>query len=169
MISQKHKSGLRNPWLLGLLLLILLVVGVNATIIWLATHNQSSLVDRDYKTKDRKTNAQVLSELGRNQTLAWRTTIRRPAELVQGKPVLYRISVVDKDGNPVSGEMAVKAYRPSDASLDFVTPFEEVAAGDYQGSITFPLKGYWELHVHLRRGADEFSVRTERFKVQEAQ
>ena len=169
MISQERKSGLRNPWLLGLLVLILLVLSVNAAFIWFATHNQSTLVDREYKTKDRKTNAQMLSELGRQQALAWQTTINKPKELVQGKPTLYQISVVDKSGKPVSGEMEVEAYRASDASLDFVTPFKEVAAGNYQGYVTFPLKGYWELHVHLQRGTDEFAVSTDRFKVMAAQ
>lgn len=169
MISQERKSGLRNPWLLGLLVLILLVLSVNASFIWFATHNQSTLVDREYKTKDRKTNTQMLSELGRQQALAWQTTIDKPKELVQGKPILYQISVADKSGKPVSGEMEVEAYRASDASLDFVTPFKEVTAGNYQGYVTFPLKGYWELHLHLRRGADEFSVNTDRFKVLEAQ
>lgn len=169
MISQERKSGLRNPWLLGLLVLILLVLSVNASFIWFATHNQSTLVDREYKTKDRKTNTQMLSELGRQQALAWQTTINKPKELVQGKPILYQISVADKSGKPVGGQMEVEAYRASDASLDFVTPFSEVAAGKYQGYVTFPLKGYWELHLHLRRGADEFSVNTDRFKVLEAQ
>lgn len=168
MISQDHKSGLRNPWLLGMLALIVLVLGVNAGFIWFATHNQSSLVDREYKTKDRKTNAQILSELGRQRTLAWQTTIKKPSEPVQGQPVMYEISVVDKEGRPVSGEMKVEAYRASDASKDFFTAFKEVAAGNYQGYISFPLKGYWELHIHLKRGNDEFVVNTERFMVVEA-
>ncbi|GAB1231854.1 FixH family protein [Ferrigenium sp. UT5] len=169
MISQNQKTGLRNPWLLGLLVLILLVLSVNASFIWFATHHQSTLVDREYKTKDRKTNTQMLSELGRQQALAWQTTLNKPKELVQGKPTLYQISVADRSNQPVSGEMEVEAYRASDANLDFVTPFKEVSAGNYQGYVTFPLKGYWELHIHLQRGTDEFSVNTDRFKVLEAQ
>jgi nitrogen fixation protein FixH len=168
MISQDHKSGLRNPWLLGLLLLIVFVLSVNAVFIWFATHNQSALVNREYKTKDRKTNAQVLGELGRQQALAWQTTVSKPKELIQGQPTMYEISVVDKEGKPVSGELQVEAYRASDASKDFITPFKEVAAGNYQGYITFPLKGYWELHIHVARGDDQFTVDTERFKVAEA-
>jgi len=38
-----------------MVVLILLVLGVNSAFIWFATHNKSSLVDREYKTKDRKT------------------------------------------------------------------------------------------------------------------
>ena len=168
MISQDHKSGLRNPWLLGMLALIVLVLVVNATFIWFATHNQSMLVDREYKTKDRKTNTQMLSELGRQQALEWQTTINKPKVLMQGQPTMYEISVLDKEGKPVSGEMEVEAYRASDASKDFITTFKEVSAGSYQGYISFPLKGYWELHIHLKRGNDELSVDTDRFMVAEA-
>jgi nitrogen fixation protein FixH len=168
MISQDHKSGLRNPWLLGMLLLIVLVLGVNATFIWFATHNQSMLIDREYKTKDRKTNTQMLSELGKQQVLGWQTSINKPKILVQGQPTMYEISVVDKSGQPVSGEMEVEAYRAADASKDFITTFKEVSSGNYQGYVSFPLKGYWELHIHLKRGNDEFAVDTERFMVAEA-
>jgi len=167
MISQEHKSGLRNPWLLGMLVLIIMVLAVNATFIWFATHNQSTLIDREYKTKDRKTSTQMLSELGRQQALGWQTFINKPKELIQGQPTMYEISVKDKSGTPVSGEMEVEAYRASDASKDFITPFKEVATGNYQGYISFPLKGYWELHIHLKRGGDEIAVDTERFMVDE--
>jgi nitrogen fixation protein FixH len=168
MISQDNKSGLRNPWLLGMLVIIVVVLAVNATFIWFATHNQSSLIDREYKTKDRKTNTQMLSELGRQQALGWKTSINKPKLLVQGQPTMYEISVNDKEGKPVSGEMEVEAYRASDASKDFITSFKEVSTGTYQGYISFPLKGYWELHIHLKRGNDDIAVDTERFMVAEA-
>jgi nitrogen fixation protein FixH len=126
------------------------------------------LIDREYKTKDRKTNTQLLSELGRQQALGWQTTINKPKMLVQGQPTMYEIAVKDKDGKPVSGEMEVEAYRASDASKDFIISFKEVATGNYQGYISFPMKGYWELHIHLKSGNDEFAVDTERFMVAEA-
>ncbi len=167
MISQSHKSGIRNPWLLGMLVLIVLVLGVNSAFIWFATHNKSDLVDREYKTKDRKTGDQVLSELGAQQQLGWTTSMKKPKEVVLNVPTMYEISIADSTGKPVSGTMEVEAYRASDASKDFTTTFKEVSAGGYQGYITFPLKGYWELHIHVKRGADEFTVNTERFKVAE--
>ncbi|OGS90482.1 MAG: hypothetical protein A2Z95_04585 [Gallionellales bacterium GWA2_60_18] len=145
--------------------LIVLVLGVNSTFIWYATHNQSSLVDREYKTKDRKTNEEVLVELGKQHSLAWQTTIKRPQAIVMNAPVAYEISVADRDGKPVSGTMEVEAYRASDASQDFTTSFREVSPGNYQGYISFPLKGYWELRIHVKRGDDMFGVDTERFMV----
>lgn len=168
MISQSNKAGLRNPWLLGMLGLIVLVLGVNGTFIWFATQDdRSSLVERDYKTKDRKANDDLLKELREQQALAWQTTIKKPKAIVMNTPTSYEISVVDRDGKPVSGVMEVEAYRASDASKDFTTAFKEVSPGNYQGAINFPLKGYWELRIHLTRGEDEFGVDTDRFMVAE--
>lgn len=168
MISQSNKAGLRNPWLLGMLGLIVLVLGVNITFIWYSANgSRSTLVEQDYKTKDRKANDELLRELREQQSLAWQTTIKKPKELVVGTPTAYEISVADRDGRPVSGAMAVEAYRASDSSKDFTTEFKEVSPGNYQGFISFPLKGYWELRIHVKRGEDDFGVGTERFMVAE--
>lgn len=168
MISQNNRSGLRNPWVWGMLALIAVVLSVNATFIWFATkETRSALVERDYKTKDRKSNEEVLSELRTQQALAWKTEIKKPKSIVMGDPTSYEISIKDRDGAPVSGSLEVMAYRPSDASKDFTVQFKEVAAGRYQGYINFPLKGFWELHIRVKRGDDQFSVNTEKFMVAE--
>lgn len=166
-ISQEQKSGLRNPWLLGMIGLILVVLGVNATFIWFATHSRSTLVDREYKTKDRKSNEEVVGELRAQQALAWQVTLKKPKALVLNMPTSYEISVADRDGKPVSGAMEVEVYRASDADRDFIVPFNEVSAGNYQGVISFPLKGYWMLRIRTKRGMEQFSVDTERFQVAE--
>jgi hypothetical protein len=166
MISQNNKSALRNPWVWGMLGLILVVVSVNSTFIWLANkETRSVLVDRDYKTKSRKSNEAMLSELSQQQTLSWQTEIKAPSSIVMGVPAAYEIFVKDPEGKPVSGIMEVQAYRASDSSKDFITPFKEVAPGRYQGYINFTLKGYWELHIHVQRGEERFGVATKRFMV----
>lgn len=170
MISQDNKAALRNPWVWAIIALIVVVVGVNITfIMYSAGDGRSTLVEQDYKTKDRKANEELLKELREQQALAWQTTIKKPAVLVVNAPTSYEIGVVDRDGKPVSGIMEVEAYRPSDAAKDFRTSFKEVAPGNYQGFISFPLKGYWELRVHLKRGEDEFRVTTDKFMVAESE
>jgi nitrogen fixation protein FixH len=169
MISQSNKSGLRNPWVWGFLLFITIVLAVNATFIWFTMQpGRSELVERDYKTKDRKSNELVLSEISSQRELAWKTEIKRPNKLVSGMPLTYEIWVSDRDGKPVSGELKVEAYRAADASKDFTTEFKEVAAGRYQGAINFPLRGYWELHIRVQRGDERFGVNTERFMIEAA-
>jgi hypothetical protein len=132
---------------------------------WFASHNRSTLVDRDYSTKDRKSNVAVLSGLQEQKTLAWKTTLKQPKSVVAGSPAGYEISVMDRDGAPVNGTMEVEAYRAADEGKDFVTTFREVLPGNYQGYITFPLKGFWELRIRIKRGTDTFEVGTDRFKV----
>lgn len=166
MISQHNKTALRNPWVWAVIGLILLVLSVNATFIWYsANSSRSTLVEQDYKTKDRKANDELLKELRKQQALAWKTSIKQPKELVMNTPTSYEISVTDRDGKPVSGAMKVEAYRASDASKDFTTDFKEVSPGNYQGFINFPLKGFWELRIQVTRGEDEFKVGTDRFEV----
>ena len=165
MISQENKNGLRNPWLLGMIGLIVVVLGVNVAFIWFATHNRSTLVDKDYSTKDRKSNAAVVSGLQEQKVLAWKTTIKQPKPIVTGSPAGYEISVVDREGVPVNGTVEVAAYRAADESKDFSTAFREVSPGNYQGYVSFPLKGYWELRIRIKRGEDIFEVGTDKFMV----
>jgi nitrogen fixation protein FixH len=167
VISQEQKSGWKNPWLLGILVLVIIVLAVNAGLIWMASHNGSALVDREYKAKNRKTGAEFLSELGSKQALGWKATINRPAQVVKGEPTRYELNIVDPAGRPVSGEVTVEAYRAADATKDFSTRFNEVSLGNYQEFISFPLKGYWELHVRVVRGDELFTVNTDRFMVLE--
>lgn len=165
MISQENKNGLRNPWLLGMIVAIVVVFMVNSAFIWFATHNRSSLVDRDYNTKDRKTNAAVISGLQDQKALAWKAIIKQPESIVTGSPAEYEISVIDREGAPVGGTVEVAAYRASDESRDFSTAFREVSPGNYQGFLSFPLKGYWELRIRIKRGQDIFEVGTGKFMV----
>ena len=168
MISQDNKAALRNPWVWAVIALIVVVLGVNITfIMYSANSSRSALVEQDYKTKDRKANEELLKELREQQALAWQTTIKKPKELVMNTPTSYEISVVDRDGKTVTDAMEVGAIRAADASKDFMNPFKEVSPGNYQGYINFPLKGYWELRIHLKRGEDEFKVNTDRFMVAE--
>jgi nitrogen fixation protein FixH len=169
MISQNSKSGLRNPWVWGMLAAIVVVLCVNATFIWFTMkEGRSTLVDRDYKTGDRKSGEELVSELRAQHMLSWQTEIKKPTSLVMGTPTSYEIGIKDRDGSPVSGKLEVVAYRPSSSSKDFTTPFKEVAPGRYQGYINFPLKGYWELHIRVQRGEEVFNANTDKFMVAES-
>jgi nitrogen fixation protein FixH len=169
MISQNSKSGLRNPWVWGILAAIVVVLCVNATFIWFTQkEGRSTLVERDYQTGDRKSGEELVRELRAQHMLSWQTEIKKPASLVMGTPTSYEIGVKDRDGAPVSGKLEVVAYRPSSASKDFTTSFKEVAPGRYQGYINFPLKGYWELHIRVQRGEEVFNANTDKFMVAES-
>src|SRR5574340_421725 len=96
MISQDSKKGLRNPWFLGMMGLIAVVLGVNGAFIWLAMQNRPALVDREYSTKDRKSDTAALNDLEVHRALAWKTTIKQPKSIVMNSPTAYEIGVDDR-------------------------------------------------------------------------
>jgi hypothetical protein len=124
-------------------------------------------VDHEYSTRDRKSDTETIDDIQAQNALAWKITIKLPKMVVLAMPAAYEINVADRQGAPVSGEMEVVAYRASDADKDFAIPFREVSSGKYQGYISFPLKGYWELRIRVKRGKDVFEVGSSKFLVTE--
>jgi nitrogen fixation protein FixH len=165
MLSQKNKKSWRNPWFISIVCVVATAVSVNAILIWYSLHRQSTLVDHEYSTRDRKSDQETISDIEANNALAWKTTIKLPKSVIVAVPATFAISVTDRQGVPVSGEMQVVAYRPSDAKKDFVVPFKEVASGNYEGFISFPLKGYWELRIRVKRGKEDFEVESNRILI----
>lgn len=170
MISQNNKKGWRNPWVFGLLGLILSGVTVNGLFLWNALSEQrSTLVDREYSTKNRKTGAEVVKEIEEQNALGWKATVKQPITVPLNTPTAYQVSIVDRDGRPVSGKVEVSAYRASDASKDFTVPFSETTSGTYQGMMGFPLKGYWKLRVRVVRDKEVFEIEGSRFSVKDVE
>ena len=165
MISQNNKKNWRNPWFLGMIGVVLAALLVNGVLIWYSFHHRSSLVDREYNTRNRKTDTETIKDIEAKNTLAWKINISQPGVVVLATPTAYAIGVADRQGSPVSGMMEVLAYRAADASRDFVTPFRETSPGNYEGHISFALKGYWELRIRIKRGKDVFEVSTDKFMV----
>jgi hypothetical protein len=167
MLSQKNKKGWRNPWFVGMMGVVVTALLVNSVLIWYALHRRSTLVDHEYSTRDRKSDTETIDDIQAQNALAWKITIKLPKMVVLATPAAYEIDVADRQGAPVSGEMEVVAYRASDADKDFAIPFREVSSGKYQGYISFPLKGFWELRIRVKRGKDVFEVGSSKFLVTE--
>lgn len=169
MLSQENKKSWRNPWFVGIVGVVVTALLVNSVLIWYALHRRSTLVDHEYSTRDRKSDTETIDDIQAQNALAWKITIKLPKMVVLATPAAYEIDVADRQGAPVSGEMEVVAYRASDADKDFAIPFREVSSGKYQGYISFPLKGYWELRIRVKRGKDVFETESNKFSVTPAQ
>jgi hypothetical protein len=141
---------------------------VNSLLIWYSMHHRSTLVDHEYSTKDRKSDQETVNDIQAHNALAWKTTIKLPKAIGLAKAASFEIGVIDRQGQPVSGTMEVVAYRPSDADKDFLVPFKEISSGNYQGFISFPIKGYWELRIHVKRGKEDFEVESNKLLVTES-
>ena len=154
-ISQSSKQAFRNPWVLGWLGAILLVLLVNGGFIVTAFLTNPGLVDKDYYEKGRDLEQEIVSRRKIRNQLGWRVSLDANHKPVVGQAARYTLNVVDRVGNPVAAEkVTIRAYRPSDAHSDFSSEMQQVTPGVYTVELRFPLKGIWDLTTTLSKGGN---------------
>lgn len=156
-ISQDNPKALKNPWVLGWLALVIVVLAVNIGFISLAFITNPGLVDKNYYENAQDYEENLVKYRTARTALGWSYQVDFPSTPILNKKEIYRLSVVDKVGLPLTAAtITLKAYRPSDASADFEATLAEVGAGMYEGYVTYPLKGIWDLTVNITREQDRF-------------
>lgn len=171
LISQSHKQGWRNPWLLGLLAAVLAAVVINiGGIFWNITQHPANVLDAAYSVKDHDKNvAQWVNQQAQRSTLDWHATLRSPQRiandpealperagfLLNATPTQFEMQLNDATGKPLSGAaIKVKVQWPGNAARDFAVDFHEAGAGLYTGEIAFPHSGNWDLQINaLHQGS----------------
>lgn len=162
-ISQSNKNGLRNPWLLGLIGLLTVVVSVDTTFIFTAIRTFPGLVNPNYYDNGQNYSKHIVDRLNARKALGWKATVELPGNIVINVPQTYRYVVLDKDGKPVRGaKVTLYAYRSADASADFNVPMTEKAPGQYEASADFKLKGHWDLIFEVANAYKGFNYDTTR-------
>jgi nitrogen fixation protein FixH len=159
LISQANKRALRNPWVLGWLALVAVVLGVNIFMISMAFVTSPGLVSKSYYEQGRELERTVQSRSAARTALGWNLQLETGGELHAGRAGGLRMVALDKAGQPLTAaQVVVHAYRPSDAESDFSLPLAERAPGEYVGEVNFPLKGAWDLVVEVRQGENTFNL-----------
>jgi len=165
-ISQDNPKALKNPWVIGWLALVGVVLAVNVGFISLAFITNPGLVDKNYYENSQDYEENLMKYRAARAALGWTYQADFPTNPVMNNNEMYRLSVVDKAGLPLTAAtITLKAYRPSDVSADFETTLTEVGAGMYEGRVSFPLKGIWDITVNITRDKDEFDF-TRRASIQ---
>jgi len=158
-LSQQNSQAFRNPWVIGWLLLVLVVLVVNAGMITMAFLTNPGLVEQDYYEKGRERERHFQQQLAARNALGWQLTLTPPERIVQGESGLFRLQLLQADDTPLRGaEISVTAYRPADASADFTFPLKEIVPGQYDGFAALPLKGLWDLNIVIRHGSDSYDL-----------
>jgi nitrogen fixation protein FixH len=160
-ISQSNKSALRNPWVLGWLGLLSLVVIVNVGMITTAFVTSPGLVEKDYYEKGRDHEQNFLKKRTARNALGWSFRLDIPEEVTIGQKTAIRFSIVDKFGVALKDiNIDLLAYRPSDASADINKSMQVFAPGQYQADVRFTLKGAWDLQVNATKTAEKGNTET---------
>lgn len=158
-ISQSSKRAWRNPWVIGWLLLLGVVLLANAGMITLAFVTGPGLVNKDYYERGREFERNRLKRIAARNALGWTAHLDMPEENRQGTGAIYRFSAVDRVGVPVDDlQVRIDSYRPSDAEADFSAQMERYAPGMYQASMNFPLKGHWEITLVAQQGDESYEL-----------
>ena len=157
--SQSNNQAMRNPWVLGLFGMLGLFLTVNFVFIFFAFWTSPGLVTEDYYEQGRKYEENAIKLLAAKNNLQWTTNIEIPRDLYMHKVETVRFNAVDSRGIPIEGaDVSVTAYRPSDASADFMVKLDNFAPGIYQTNIAFPLKGIWDLKLRVARGEEALEM-----------
>jgi len=158
VISQSNPIAIRNPWVLGWIALVIIVLGVNVGFISLAFITSPGLVDQNYYENAQDYEENLVKYRTARAALGWTYQADFPAHPVINNKARYQVSVVDKAGLPLTAaSVRANAYRPSDASADFETHFTEVGGGIYEAEIIYPLKGRWEITIDIEHEEKHFS------------
>jgi len=147
----------RSPWVIGWILLVAVVFGVNLVMVYLAVATSPGLVVDDYYDRGQNYERTLVSRLAREPGWTMRADV--PKGLTAGETSVVRFFVVDKVGQPVTPDLVTfYAYRPSDSDKDFTLPMEPEGPGRYAATLQFPLMGVWDTMIAARSGDDEHSL-----------
>ncbi len=159
--SQDNPRAWRNPWVIGWISLVLVVLGVNIFMISLAFMTSPGLVVEDYYEQGRDYEQQINQKLAAWNALGWTVQNDFPAKPVMHQAQPYRITLVDKQGLPLTqAKIRFKAYRPSDVAADFSQAMKEVHPGVYETKVNFQLKGAWEVNIYIDHNDDSYQTST---------
>jgi len=159
LISQSHKKAFRNPWVLGLIGMLLVVLAINIAMIVTAFVTSPGLVSKNYYANEIALQKHIIDRMRAREALGWKVTLRMPHPIVTALPGEVWFAVNDRQGKPVSGaKVVLHAYRPSNAGDDFEVPLHESSPGKYSTNMSFPLKGIWDLIVTVDHGKDSYEV-----------
>lgn len=174
MISQKNKQGWRNPWVLGLIIVVLSGVLINARMLWNVLHYPTRVLDDNYSVKaHNQYDAKWVQQQAERSTLGWKARLHSPQQLqndpqvlpsaarfiLQFSPADMKLELNDHDGKPIPGvRVVINAQWPGNPELDFKGELHEAAPGLYEGSLKFPRAGNWDLLIGAELDGRRFEM-----------
>lgn len=174
MISQKNSKGWRNPWVFGLLAIMLSGVLINARFLWNVLSHPVRVLDDNYSVKaHNKYDAKWVQQQAERSTLGWKTSLHSSQQLqndsqakpdearfiLMASPADLKFALHDDKGMPVKGAVVeIKAQWPGDPTFDFKDSLHETTPGNYEGNLKFPRAGNWDLIIRAERDGSQFDT-----------
>ncbi len=184
MISQKNKQAWRNPWVIGLALVVLSGVLTNARMVWNVVNYPMRLLDDNYSVKaHNQYDAKWVQQQSERSTLGWQAHIHSSQRLkndplaegiyarffVMTSPAPFKLELRDQDGTPIQGgKVQLTAEWPANPKFDSSAPLLETAAGVYEGSLEFIRPGNWDVIIKAEHDERLFEMEQRVYVVTES-
>lgn len=157
-ISQDNNQALKNPWVLGVIGFLLVVISVNSLFIYLAFKQPPNLVVDNYYERG-KAYAMKEAAVEQEKNLGWSGVVMSPPHSRVNQQQPYEVLIQGENSAGLNlDSVTLFAYRPSDMTADFSVPMNKMSAGRYSADIAFELPGNWDLIVEAKLGDDEFLI-----------
>jgi cell division protein FtsL len=179
MFSQKNKQGWRNPWLFGLLAVVLAGILINAKFLVNVSNHPVRVLDEHYDVKKHNQyDAEWVKQQAERSTLGWKAKIHSPQQLVNDSqavesarkfillenPVQLNLDLNDPQGEPLQGvQITLKFQWPSNPAEDFVGEMKEVSPGRYETNVKFPRPGNWDMLIEATHEGRNFAMEQKLF------
>lgn len=174
MISQKNKQGWRNPWVFGLLAVILAGVVINIKFYWNVTQHPVRVLDDDYNVRaHNQFDAKWVQQQSERSTLGWQAKLYSPHQLqndpqaepgaakfiLLASPADLQFDLASREGKPIrGGQVIINAQWPGDPHFDTRTELFEKSPGHYAGNIHFSRAGNWDLLIKVTHESRQFDM-----------
>lgn len=174
MISQKNKQGWRNPWVIGLVAVVLAGVLINARMLWNVLHHPTRLLDEHYSVKGHNQyDAKWVQQQADRSTLGWQAKMHSPQRLPNDSlatessarfilienPAQLTFELKDREGRPVQGaKVIINAQWPGDPQFDASVELPESGSGLYMGNMKFPRPGNWDVLIKVTQNDRLFEM-----------
>lgn len=157
-ISQSSRRAFRNPWVLGMLGIVVVFLSVNAVMISLAYAFKPELIDKDFYRKGRDIEQTIETRRAAWEALGWDARFALPEAAAAGRTETWRFLILDRSGEPVTGaRIHLLAQRPVGGVEDFGVPMTEALPGEYVAHVAMPLAGHWDLVAEIVHDGHTYS------------
>ncbi|WP_294949660.1 FixH family protein [Sulfurivirga sp.] len=148
----------RNPFVIGWLVMLVLVLSVNLFMVNMAIVTNPGLVKTDLDHAE----ASVVEILRREKDLqskGWALDLKIPL-LTQNEPAPVQARIYIKDGGAtVVGDSATLFYyRPADKRQDGQIVLKRQPDGTFAGILKLPLKGKWDVVLEITKDGETYQL-----------
>ncbi|SIN69333.1 Nitrogen fixation protein FixH [Sulfurivirga caldicuralii] len=160
MTTEKKRDWsrpLRNPFVIGWLVMLVLVLSVNLFMVNMAIVTNPGLVKTDLDHAEQSV-AQIIRMDRKLESLGWHLELNIPL-LTQNERVPVEARIATRDGHTIVGDKATLFYyRPADKRFDGQVEMIRNKDGVFTGSLKLPLKGKWDVVLEIHKGEDTYQL-----------